>query len=160
MLHGMSFRPGLLQPRGAKKWDDCLDNQNKNHFTIGDLWNLRESALFCELPTHAILSVFNINVGTWRHPRLFCSSGILMLSKLDPSEPRLLLEAVGLFCQLRKSSSECLKQCGLNCRLSHWEGQMDSWSHPTPYLNLSLTRCRWLQVSWLNIQPETTVRKE
>lgn len=50
--------------------------------------------------TLAVLSDFNIGVGTWSI--WDCSSGIFMLKKRDPREPKLWLEAVGLFLSSEK----------------------------------------------------------
>lgn len=40
-------------------------------------------------------------------------------------------EGRGSFFKFRKALSECLEKYGLNCNLSHQEGQMEAWSPST-----------------------------
>lgn len=60
-------------------------------------------------------------------------------------------EGRGSFFKFRKALSECLEKYGLNCNLSHQEGQMEAWS-PPPERKLN-----WAQVAAVPSWPPTCV---
>lgn len=113
--------------------------------------------------TLAVLSDFNIGIGTWSI--WDCSSGIFMLKKRDPREPKLWLEAVGLFLSSEKVPLNVWKNVvQIVIRVT---GKVGWRPGDCPYWTEAERGPRWVRglrdlshVFWLHLQPQTTVGKE